>query len=99
MSEATRESRAALRALLHGRVQGVGFRFFVRRRALERGLAGWVRNLDNGSSVEVMAEGPRSELEGLLEDLRRGPPMAWVERVQPQWLPATGLFEGFEVRR
>jgi acylphosphatase len=93
------EAGEALHALVHGRVQGVGFRFFVQRQALERGLKGWVRNLDSGSSVEVMAEGPRPALEGLLEDLRRGPPMAWVERVQAEWLPASGAFAGFEVRR
>lgn len=58
-----------LTATVRGRVQGVGFRWWVRSRALEHGLVGWASNLDDGR-VEVVAEGPRSACEALLEQLR-----------------------------
>ncbi|HEY7270046.1 MAG TPA: acylphosphatase, partial [Dehalococcoidia bacterium] len=85
----TSDDVAALHAVVHGRVQGVGFRFFVRRQAVEHGLSGWVRNLDGDATVEVQAEGPRSGLEGLLRAIRSGPPMAFVERVDVEWGPAS----------
>lgn len=62
---------ARLTALVTGRVQGVGFRWWTRARALELGLAGTATNLDDGR-VEVVAEGPRESCEALL-DLLRGP--------------------------
>ncbi len=88
----------AVHALVQGRVQGVGFRFFVQRQALALGLTGWVRNLDGDASVEVMAEGPQADLEMLLAELRRGPRMASVEGVEASWREATGAFQGFEIR-
>ncbi len=90
------EERARLEATVHGRVQGVGFRYFVLRRAQELGLSGWVRNLRSGS-VEVAAEGPRRDLEALLKALRSGPPMSWVERVDVGWREARGERGSFEV--
>jgi acylphosphatase len=87
-----------LRALIRGRVQGVGFRFFVEDRALELGLRGFVRNLSNGTTVEVVAEGPISDLETLLAALREGPPLARVERVDVSWAAPTGDHAGFHVR-
>ncbi len=73
-----------LRARVRGRVQGVGFRAFVVRRAQEQGLAGRVRNLSDGT-VEVEAEGSAGGLEALLSDLRRGPSHARVEAVDECW--------------
>ena len=64
-----------------GRVQGVGFRWFVRERARRLGLSGWVRNLRDGS-VEVAAAGDAGQLELLLGELRRGPEGAAVADVQ-----------------
>ena len=72
-----------------GRVQGVGYRYFVRSRAGELRLGGSVQNLPNGS-VRVEAEGPRSSLMQLLSDLREGPPAAAVERVDVEWHPPRG---------
>jgi acylphosphatase len=89
---------AAVRALVHGRVQGVGFRFFVEAAALEQSLTGFVRNRSDGQSVEVVAEGPRARLEGLLEELRRGPPLARVDRVDVSWMAFTGDYTGFTIR-
>jgi acylphosphatase len=65
-----------------GRVQGVGFRWFVRERARRLGLAGWVRNLGDGS-VEVAAAGDPGQLDLLIGELRRGPQGSAVEDVMP----------------
>ena len=75
-----------------GRVQGVGYRYFVRSRAGALRLAGSVQNQSNGS-VRVEAEGPRASLLQLLSDLREGPPAAVVERVDVEWLPPRGTEE------
>jgi len=64
-----------------GRVQGVGFRWFVYRTAARLGLAGWVRNLPDGR-VEVVARGSADALDELLADLKTGPRSASVERVE-----------------
>jgi acylphosphatase len=65
---------------VRGRVQGVGFRWFVRERARALGLSGWVRN-DADGSVEVFAVGPLGELANLRRLLEQGPPAARVEHV------------------
>jgi len=86
-----------LEAHVHGRVQGVGFRYFVLELANRLRLRGWVAN-DPGGAVSVLAEGPRDTLDALLEGLRDGPPAARVERVDSAWSPATGEFTRFGVR-
>jgi acylphosphatase len=89
--------RTALRAIVHGRVQGVGFRYFVLEVATGLGLTGYVRNRPDGS-VEVEAEGSRDSLELLLAELRRGPSLSHVERVAESWSEAASAFTGFGVR-
>jgi acylphosphatase len=86
-----------LEAVVHGRVQGVGFRIFVVRAARRLGLVGWVAN-DPSGRLRCVAEGPRPGLDTLLAELREGPPGAWVERVDAAWSPATGSFSAFDVR-
>jgi len=86
----------ALHAVVRGRVQGVGFRFFVVDRAQALGLSGWVRNLADGT-VEVTAEGERPALRALLSDLQRGPVGSQVESVAHDWTNARGSFSGFRV--
>jgi acylphosphatase len=86
-----------LEAVVHGRVQGVGFRVFVRRGARRLGLRGWVANEPAGR-LRCVAEGPRAALEALLRELNEGPPSAFVDRVEASWGLATGEFEAFEVR-
>ena len=90
-------SHERLDATVHGRVQGVGFRFLVIRRAMDLGLTGWVAN-EPGGSVRCVAEGPRPQLEALLETLEAGPSGAVVERVTTAWGPADGRFSSFDVR-
>lgn len=91
------KSQKRLHALVEGRVQGVGFRFFVRDVATQLGCTGWVRNRWNGE-VEVLAEGELKSLEHLLKELHRGPRAAFVTNVQAQWLEASGEFQDFRVR-
>ena len=88
---------ARLDAVIHGRVQGVGFRIHVGRLAEGLGLTGWVRN-ESAGSVRTVAEGPRDRLERLLEGLRDGPPAARVSRVEEHWMVATGEFDRFAIR-
>ena len=87
----------ALRAVVHGRVQGIGFRDYVLTRARFLGLAGYARNLPDGRSVEVVAEGPRSDLEQLLEYLHEGPRMSRVDAVDVEWGEPTGAYARFGV--
>jgi acylphosphatase len=86
-----------LHAVVDGRVQGVGFRYFVLETALPLDLTGWVRNTMDGQ-VEVVAEGQRVSLEQLLDSLRRGPRSAFVLKVTQEWQPSTGEFTRFDVR-
>jgi acylphosphatase len=86
-----------LEATARGRVQGVGFRYFVLRRGMELGLTGWVANESDGS-VRCVAEGRRSDLETLLEAMERGPAGAHVERVSATWSSATGNLRDFGIR-
>lgn len=89
--------KSRLHAIVKGRVQGVGFRYFVYDNALDLGLRGWVRNRWDGS-VEVLAEGERQELDKLLKVLRRGPRSSFVTDVKPVWQPATGEYNNFQIR-
>jgi acylphosphatase len=86
-----------LQAIVHGYVQGVGYRAFAAREGRRLGLAGSVWNRADGA-VEVVAEGERAALEELLQALRRGPGEAEVEQVQPQWGRAEGIPAGFLIR-
>jgi len=79
------------RYLVRGRVQGVGFRFFVEREAHMLGVAGWVRNNFDGT-VEVLAMGTREQLLGLRSRLREGPRAARVDAVdESEAKPVPGL--------
>jgi acylphosphatase len=73
----------ASRFFVRGRVQGVGFRYFAQRAASQLGLAGYVRNLDDGS-VEVYAVGPAEQLAELAGYLQKGPRWAEVRGVEQQ---------------
>jgi acylphosphatase len=84
-------SPEARRFLVRGRVQGVGFRWFVEREAHILGVSGWVRNNADGS-VEVLAIGTREQLSGLRSRLQQGPRAARVDRVEEKEAqPIAGL--------
>jgi acylphosphatase len=82
--------------IVRGRVQGVGFRWFVIREARALGVQGWVRNGDDGS-VEAEGEGTRAELERWIEAVRRGPPASRVTGVETRWTEGEPRHRGFEV--
>ncbi|GAA4530697.1 acylphosphatase [Amycolatopsis samaneae] len=86
-----------LTAWVHGHVQGVGFRWWTRSRALELGLTGSARNLPDGR-VEVVAEGVRDHCERLLAALRSGESPGSVDNVVERWSPAKGGLVGFVER-
>jgi len=88
-----------LHFLIRGRVQGVGFRWFVHREASELGLRGWVRNTDDGA-VEVVASGPLEDLVELRAELKKGSRGSRVDKVIEHELDeseAAGLRE-FEIQ-
>ncbi len=86
---------SARRAVVRGRVQGVGFRFFAERAARELGVHGWVRNLPDGS-VETLAEGDEAAVGRYIERLRQGPRLSRVDAVDVLAEPAQG-FASFEI--
>jgi acylphosphatase len=86
-----------LHAVIVGRVQNVGFRFFVVEKAQRLGLQGYTRNQEDGS-VEVVAQGSRSALEHLLLLLWQGPTAAHVQTIHTAWQASTTLIDGFHIR-
>ena len=88
-----------LTARITGRVQGVGFRWWVRRHADGLGLTGWVMNADSERAVELVAEGSTQALDELERLIQRGPPGAVVDAVQRRREPASGEFDGFGIVR
>jgi acylphosphatase len=86
-----------LEATVRGRVQGVGFRYWVLRFAGRQGLTGWVANELDGS-VRCVVEGPIDDLDRIEAMLNQGPPGSVVAAVQAVRMPATGRFDRFEVR-
>ena len=85
------------RVYFTGRVQGVGFRYFVVRRALELDLVGWVANAPDGS-VQCVAEGSPAALDALEATLRMGPLGAMVEAVDTVRMTGTGRLDRFRIR-
>ena len=90
-------SEERLTARVTGRVQGVGFRWWVRRQASALEVTGWVMNADDERTVEVVAEGESEALVDLEARIRKGPPGAIVESVDVRRGPATGEYEGFGI--
>jgi acylphosphatase len=87
-----------LHAVVEGMVQGVGFRQFTLQRAQRLGLTGWVKNRRD-RKVEVLAEGPRDQLDELLQHLHAGPSASIVRNVSVTWETATGEFTDFFISR
>jgi len=82
---------------VEGRVQGVGFRYFVQKRATEWHIAGWVKNTVDGG-VLVMAQGRTEDMDVFLDHLRRGPSMARVDRVIEVPVQGLGHFDDFRIK-
>ena len=88
---------ARVEAVVRGRVQGVGFRYFAWREAQDLALEGWVANEPDGS-LRCVVQGPRERVEAMLLRLEAGPAGALVERVDAVWLPVSGPLGPFAVR-
>ncbi len=86
-------------ARVTGRVQGVGFRWWVRRQAVALKLTGWVMNADDERSVDLVAEGEPAALDELERSVRIGPSGSRVESVRADRGPASGEFDSFGIVR
>ncbi|NPA52540.1 MAG: acylphosphatase [Aquificae bacterium] len=86
-----------LHAVISGKVQNVGFRYFTKEVAENLGLKGYVRNLPD-QTVEVVAEGKEETLERFLEELKKGPPLAKVTNIEYKLVDKEGGFSNFEIR-
>jgi acylphosphatase len=93
-SEKSRNRLVSFHAIVHGAVQGVCFRIFTVKRAASNGITGTVRNLSDGT-VEIFAEGPRDNLEKLIQIVKIGPERAVVDKLDLVWGVYTGKFTGF----
>ncbi|MEK6222453.1 MAG: acylphosphatase [Chloroflexota bacterium] len=88
---------SCLQAVVHGKVQGVGFRYFVMENAQALELTGWTRNRLN-RTVEVLAEGEKSDIELFLEKLRLGPRVSSVKKIDVEWLTPLNQYDKFSIR-
>lgn len=84
--------------VVHGVVQGVGFRYFVQKQAQKLGIVGWTKNLPSGA-VQTVVEGSQEEVETLYRLLQVGPAGARVEEHSLVWQRATAEFVAFDIRR
>ncbi len=84
----------AKQIIVHGKVQGVGFRYFVQHVAEKLGLTGNVRNCPD-STVEILVEGNAEDIERLIEEVRQGPPLSWVHRVDAVDIPVKRTYGSF----
>lgn len=89
--------RERVHIIVRGVVQGVGFRFFVRDRARQLALRGWVRNRADGG-VEIVAEGKHGQLQQLVALSNHGPSGARVQDVTVEWQESSGEFPNFTIR-
>jgi acylphosphatase len=87
----------ARRYVITGRVQGVGFRFFVEAAAAREGINGWVRNKPDGT-VEALIEGDEEAVNRVEASLRRGPGSARIDDVRVEDVAPTGRVTGFSIR-
>jgi len=88
----------SVQVIICGRVQGVFFRSFTSRQASKLGITGYARNLYDGRTVEVQAEGEKTKLEELIDNLKKGPPGAKVERIDITWSDYTGNYSHFSIK-
>jgi acylphosphatase len=87
----------AVSMTVHGRVQGVGFRYYTRTNAQRLGVYGWVRNRGDGA-VEIWAEGTEDRLRSFIGKIRQGPTHSDVERVDLDWSEPIGQDRTFHIR-
>jgi len=84
-------------AVVQGRVQGVGFRYFTRDRARDHGLSGWVRNREDGG-VEFEAEGEAENVDAFIAEMKEGPALSNISDMTINELPLVENETGFEIQ-
>jgi acylphosphatase len=89
--------KASALVRVYGRVQGVGFRFFVREQANRMGIKGWVRNMADGG-VEMFAQGDRESLDIFLERVKKGPAFGHVEKFNIDWITSEKKYDEFTIK-
>ena len=90
-------ARAAADLVVCGRVQGVGFRFFVREHARDFRITGWVKNLPD-RNVEIHAEGEKPDIEEFIGRVKKGPSFSHVTDVDIDWLEPSDQYSSFDIR-
>ena len=88
--------KICVRAIIHGRVQGVFFRMETRKAAQRIGVFGWVKNKEDGT-VEALFEGEKERVDSVLEWCRKGPPLSEVEKVSLSREEFTGNYNSFDI--
>ncbi|MBW2995745.1 acylphosphatase [Candidatus Woesearchaeota archaeon] len=88
--------KSRLHLIVHGRVQGVFFRYNTQKKAKKFGLTGWVKN-NPDRTVEIIAEGEESKLKELAAWCSKGPLLAKVEKIDTSWKKYKGEFESFSI--
>ncbi len=89
--------KAAVKILVSGVVQGVGYRYFIARTAMELDIKGYAKNL-YGGDVEIFGEGRTEFLEEFISRAKKGPPHAYVDKAKIDWLEFTNKYNKFEIR-
>ena len=90
------EDTPTVKMKITGKVQGVGFRYFVLRKAQELGIKGWVSNKSNGN-VEALAHGEKADLEQFIAKVKEGPSFSRVDDVNLNWVNEAEQYFGFEI--
>lgn len=86
-----------IKILISGLVQGVNFRYYIKEKANELGVFGWVKNLDNGN-LEIIAQGERKNLEKLIKWCQTGPRFSQVRDLHIEWQKPQEEFKGFGIK-
>ncbi|MGJ7035460.1 acylphosphatase [Anoxybacillus eryuanensis] len=83
--------------VVHGRVQGVGFRYFAQYEARKRGLTGWIKNCDADHMIEMEVQGEVEKVEVFVDKIKQGPPFAYVERIEQYAIPTVSHETAFRI--
>ena len=84
--------------IVYGRAQGISFRYYSKRKALELDVTGWVMNLDNYNKIEFVLEGKDENVDEMVEWCKQGPNYALIKKIDIIEQEYKGKFDGFEVR-
>jgi len=91
------ENKKRAHIFIEGKVQGVGFRNYIQRKAQTLDVTGWVKNLDDGR-VEAVFEGEEMDVDQMIESCYQGPPAANIHNIEEEWRKASGDIYGFDIK-